>query len=68
MPRGKIKYYNTEKGFGFIAQDDGEADVFIHSSAIDSPYDDIRVGQTVKYQVTEERSSWKRCRDTIDST
>ena len=53
MPRGKIKYYNTEKGFGFIAQDDGEADVFIHSSAIDSPYDDIRVGQTVKYQVTE---------------
>jgi len=47
VPRGKIKYYNTEKGFGFIAQDDGEADVFIHSSAIDSPYDDIRVGQTV---------------------
>ena len=53
MPRGKIKYYNAEKGFGFIAQDDGEADVFIHSSAIDSPYDDIRVGQTVKYKVTE---------------
>jgi len=53
VPRGKIKYYNTEKGFGFIAQDDGEADVFIHSSAIDSPYEDIRVGQTVKYQVTE---------------
>ncbi len=54
MPTGRIKYYNFDKGFGFIAQDSSDADVFLHSSAIKQPeYEELRVGQRVKYSVIE---------------
>ena len=53
MPRGVIKYYNEEKGYGFIAQEDGGADVFMHNSSITGPYDQPRVGQKVRFTVTE---------------
>ena len=54
MPTGRIKYYNFDKGFGFIAQDSSDADVFIHSSAIKQPeYEELRVGQRVKYSIIE---------------
>ena len=54
MPTGRIKYYNLDKGFGFIAQDSSEEDVFLHSSAIKyADYEELRVGQRVKYTVVE---------------
>ena len=54
MPTGRIKYYNFDKGFGFIAQDSSDVDVFLHSSAIKQPeYEELRVGQRVKYSVVE---------------
>ena len=54
MPTGRIKYYNFDKGFGFIAQDSSDADVFLHSSAIKQPeYEELRVGQRVKYNIVE---------------
>lgn len=53
MPRGVIKYYNEEKGYGFIAQEDGAADVFMHNSSITGPYDQPRVGQKVRFTVKE---------------
>ena len=54
MPTGRIKYYNLDKGFGFIAQDNSEEDVFLHSSAIkNADYEELRVGQRVKYIVVE---------------
>ena len=34
MPTGRVKYYNSDKGYGFIAQDTDEGDVFLHISAI----------------------------------
>ena len=34
MLTGRVKYYNSDKGYGFIAQDTGEGDVFLHISAI----------------------------------
>ncbi len=51
MPTGRVKYYNSDKGYGFIAQDTGEADVFLHISAIQDGYDEIHVGQYVRYEV-----------------
>ena len=54
MPTGRIKYYNFDKGFGFIAQDSSDADVFLHSSSIKQPeYEELRVGQRVKYNIVE---------------
>ena len=53
MSKGVIKYYNEEKGYGFIAQEGGGADVFMHSSSITGPYDQPRVGQRVRFNVKE---------------
>ena len=51
MPTGRVKYYNSDKGYGFIAQDTGERDVFLHISAVQDGYDEIHVGQYVRYKV-----------------
>ncbi len=51
MPTGRVKYYNLDKGYGFIAQDTGEGDVFLHISAIQGGYDEIHIGQYVRYEV-----------------
>jgi len=51
MPTGKIKFYSTDKGYGFIAQDSGE-DVFFHQSALPST-EEIKTGQKVKYETEQ---------------
>ena len=51
---GTVKWFNSEKGFGFIQQDDGGADVFVHYSAISSSgYRELAEGQKVEYDVTQ---------------
>lgn len=50
MATGTVKWFNSEKGFGFIAPSDGSADVFAHYSAIQSfGYRSLEEGQTVEY-------------------
>jgi len=52
MPRGKVKWFNEKKGYGFIAQDSG-GDVFVHYSAIESEgFKTLREGQEVEFEVT----------------
>ncbi|MDG4856938.1 cold-shock protein [Streptomyces sp. T-3] len=54
MATGKVKWFNAEKGFGFIAQDDGGADVFVHFSAIQSTgYKELFENDAVEYEVTQ---------------
>jgi len=52
MATGTVKWFNEAKGFGFIAQDDGGADVFVHFSAIQgSGFKTLAEGQKVSFEV-----------------
>lgn len=54
MAQGTVKWFNAEKGFGFIAVDGGGADVFVHFSAIDgSGYRTLEENQRVEFEVTQ---------------
>ncbi|HTJ68857.1 MAG TPA: cold-shock protein [Actinospica sp.] len=54
MASGTVKWFNAEKGYGFISQDDGGADVFVHFSAIDSNgYRTLEENQRVEFNVTQ---------------
>ena len=50
MAQGTVKWFNADKGFGFIAPDDGTADVFVHHSAIEMDgYRTLQDNQRVEY-------------------
>ena len=50
MPEGTVKWFNSSKGYGFVAPDDGTADVFVHFSAIESSgYRELTEGQRVQF-------------------
>ena len=54
MAQGTVKWFNAEKGFGFIAQEDGGDDVFVHYSAIQTQgYKSLDENQKVEFEVTQ---------------
>ena len=54
MATGTVKWFNAEKGFGFIAQEGGGEDVFVHYSAIESSgYRSLEENQKVEFDVTQ---------------
>ena len=54
MAQGSVKWFNAEKGFGFIAQDGGGADVFVHYSAIQTQgYRSLDENQRVEFEITQ---------------
>ena len=54
MPSGKVKWYDVERGFGFISSDDG-GDVFVHSTVLPAGTEALRPGQRVEFGVVEGR-------------
>ncbi|HEX8008014.1 MAG TPA: cold-shock protein [Trebonia sp.] len=54
MPTGKVKWFDSEKGFGFLARDDG-GEVFVHSSALPAGTTALRQGQRVEFGIVEGR-------------
>ena len=54
MPSGTVKWFNAEKGYGFIAQPEGGDDVFVHHSAIQmNGYRSLEEGQAVEFEVKD---------------
>ena len=54
MPTGKVKFYDVDKGFGFLTRDDG-GDVYVHSSALPSGVPSLKPGQRVEFGVAQGR-------------
>lgn len=54
MPTGKVKWYDNDKGFGFLTRDDG-GEVFVHSSALPEDAASLRAGQRVEFGIAEGR-------------
>src|SRR6202167_3700458 len=54
VPTGKVKWFDSDKGFGFLARDDG-GEVFVHTSALPTGTTELRQGQRVEFGVAEGR-------------
>ena len=54
MPTGKVKWYDSEKGFGFVTQDGGE-DVYVRSSALPPGIPGLKAGQRIEFGVADGR-------------
>ncbi len=66
MATGTVKWFNAQKGFGFIQPDDGGKDVFVHISAVErAGLRDLHEGQKVSYEMTEDRRTGKASADQI---
>jgi CspA family cold shock protein len=66
MTKGTVKWFNAQKGFGFIAPDDGGNDAFVHISAVErSGLNDLREGQKVSFDLVSDRKSGKMTVDNL---
>jgi CspA family cold shock protein len=60
MTTGTVKWFNVQKGFGFIAPDDGGKDAFVHISAVErSGLSDLREGQKISFELVSDRRTGK---------
>jgi CspA family cold shock protein len=60
MPVGTVKFFNTQKGFGFIAPDDGSSDVFVHVSAVEQAgMRALHEGQRLSFDVVTDQRRGK---------
>jgi CspA family cold shock protein len=60
MTTGTVKFYNSQKGFGFITPDDGGKDVFVHATALEAAgMRGLVEGQKISFEVQTDRRSGK---------
>ena len=68
MATGTVKWYNAQKGFGFIQPDDGGKDAFVHVSAVErAGLNDLREGQKLSFEMTTDKRSGKMSADKLQA-
>jgi CspA family cold shock protein len=66
MTQGTVKWFNDQKGFGFIQPDDGSKDVFVHVSAVErAGMRGLVEGQKVSYEIVADRRTGKSSADNL---
>jgi CspA family cold shock protein len=66
MAKGTVKWFNAQKGFGFIQPDDGGTDVFVHISAVErSRMTSLGEGQKLSYELVTDRKRGKTSADQL---
>jgi cold shock protein len=68
MATGTVKFFNSQKGYGFIVQDDGGPDVFVHISAVErAGMRSLNEGQRLSFDVQADRRSGKSAAENLQS-
>ena len=68
MSSGTVKWFNGQKGFGFIQPDDGGQDVFVHISAVErAGLSNLTEGQKLSYELTKDTRSGKMSADKLQA-
>jgi CspA family cold shock protein len=68
MTQGTVKWFNGQKGYGFIQPDDGSKDVFVHISAVErAGMYNLNEGQKVSYEVVADRKTGKSSADNLQA-
>ena len=68
MQAGTVKFFNEQKGYGFIAPDNGGADVFVHISALErAGLRTLSEGQKVSYELVQDKRSGKVSADNLQA-
>ena len=66
MTQGTVKWFNGQKGFGFIQPDDGSRDVFVHVSAVErAGMQGLNEGQKVSFEIVADRRTGKSSADNL---
>ncbi|TAL76477.1 MAG: cold-shock protein [Beijerinckiaceae bacterium] len=66
MASGTVKWFNAQKGFGFIAPDNGGTDAFVHISAVErAGLNSLHEGQKVSFELVADRKSGKMSADKL---
>lgn len=66
MPTGTVKFFNETKGFGFIQPEDGNADIFVHISAVErSGMRTLQEGQKISYDAVPDKRNGKNTAENL---